>query len=253
MAYSKTNWQNGITPINETNLNKVEQGIYDLGQTVNVQTAGTDLDDYIDNGIYFFDGNRTPSNVPTTISRGDGYLEVLSVGDGVLLHRWTVYRINDVYQRQKTSGTWNSWIKIGQEKNILTAGLTSNYTVQTAGTLEVLPINKQFTKIGSKLTVTTNGIKIGADINHIKISGQVYWYTGTNGANVSINLMKNGSTRFIDNNMKNIGTYIHQNIFSGIIAVSQNDVINLAINSSVASAVISNYNTGTYLTVEVVD
>ena len=29
MAYSKTNWVNNTTPINETNLNKIEQGIYD--------------------------------------------------------------------------------------------------------------------------------------------------------------------------------------------------------------------------------
>lgn len=28
MSYSKTTWQNGVTPINETNLNKIENGIY---------------------------------------------------------------------------------------------------------------------------------------------------------------------------------------------------------------------------------
>ena len=29
MAYSKTQWVNNTTPINDTNLNKIEQGIYD--------------------------------------------------------------------------------------------------------------------------------------------------------------------------------------------------------------------------------
>ena len=29
MAYTKTNWQNGVTQVNATNLNHIEQGIYD--------------------------------------------------------------------------------------------------------------------------------------------------------------------------------------------------------------------------------
>jgi superfamily II RNA helicase len=29
MAYTKNNWINGVTPINGTNLNKIEQGIYE--------------------------------------------------------------------------------------------------------------------------------------------------------------------------------------------------------------------------------
>lgn len=32
MSYSKTTWTNGTTPINETNLNKIEQGIFDVEQ-----------------------------------------------------------------------------------------------------------------------------------------------------------------------------------------------------------------------------
>ena len=27
--YSKTNWQNNVTPVDQTNMNKIEQGIYD--------------------------------------------------------------------------------------------------------------------------------------------------------------------------------------------------------------------------------
>ena len=33
MAYTKTNWENGVTPANATNMNHIEQGIYDLDQT----------------------------------------------------------------------------------------------------------------------------------------------------------------------------------------------------------------------------
>lgn len=38
MAYSKTNWVNNTTPINETNLNKIEQGIYDNSLVVDAVT-----------------------------------------------------------------------------------------------------------------------------------------------------------------------------------------------------------------------
>lgn len=34
MAYTKTNWVNGTTPINDTNLNHIEQGIYDNDQSI---------------------------------------------------------------------------------------------------------------------------------------------------------------------------------------------------------------------------
>lgn len=34
MAYTPTNWENGKTPLNETNLNKIEQGIVDLDNAV---------------------------------------------------------------------------------------------------------------------------------------------------------------------------------------------------------------------------
>jgi hypothetical protein len=29
MAYTKTNWQDNVTPVSATNLNRIEQGIYD--------------------------------------------------------------------------------------------------------------------------------------------------------------------------------------------------------------------------------
>lgn len=38
MAYTKTNWVNNTTPINETNLNKIEQGIYDNSLVVEAVT-----------------------------------------------------------------------------------------------------------------------------------------------------------------------------------------------------------------------
>lgn len=46
MAYTKTNWVNDTTPINATNLNKIEQGIYDnddkIGDLTLLNTASQD-------------------------------------------------------------------------------------------------------------------------------------------------------------------------------------------------------------------
>lgn len=253
MAYSKTNWQNGITPINENNLNKVEQGIFDLGQTVNVSTAGTDLDDYIENGVYFFNNANTPTNKPSGVTVESGYLEVIARNTNDILQRWTECNRNTVWQRQKGGETWNNWFKLGEEKNILTANLTDDYTINTANTLLELPINKLYVKVGTKLSLSNNGIKIGTGVNHIKISGQVYW-RNADGQSGSINILKNNiSSRFVDSNAVFTRTKLHQNIFSGIVEVETNDIIKLGVNISATGVTVLKDATGTFLTVEVVD
>lgn len=51
MAYVKTNWVNGQTPINDTNLNKIEQGIYDATITPKTTKTLSDSDVYACNYI----------------------------------------------------------------------------------------------------------------------------------------------------------------------------------------------------------
>lgn len=45
MSYQKTNWENSKTPINETNLNHIEQGIKEIDDRV------TEIEE--NNPIYF--------------------------------------------------------------------------------------------------------------------------------------------------------------------------------------------------------
>ena len=47
MAYTKTNWQNGVTPINDTNLNNIETGIDDL-----LKALGLDTDTWVSGQSY---------------------------------------------------------------------------------------------------------------------------------------------------------------------------------------------------------
>lgn len=42
VAYTKTNWINGVTPLNATNLNKIEQGIYDASAKADTADAKAD-------------------------------------------------------------------------------------------------------------------------------------------------------------------------------------------------------------------
>ena len=87
----------------------------DLAERINttsVTTANTDLNNYIENGIYFFTEAFTPSHKPDGVARTDGYLEVLDVDNKVATQRWTVYRTNDIYIRQKASNTWGTWNKL---------------------------------------------------------------------------------------------------------------------------------------------
>lgn len=172
MAYTKTNWQdlpNTTTPINATNLNKMEQGIYDA-----------------------------------------------------------------------------------HEKNIITASITSNVTISTAGQNNI-NLNKVISSVGSKLTLSNGKIVIGAGVNHVKISGKGQMNITTGNGD--------GKNFYVDKNTTEIigslNTIIRQyalNVSRGfgdyLISVSQGDTISYRVYAGVGDTV-NNY--GNYITVEVVD
>lgn len=39
MAYEKTEWQNGVTPLSADNMNHIEEGIYQLNQSLTTKTG----------------------------------------------------------------------------------------------------------------------------------------------------------------------------------------------------------------------
>lgn len=196
MAYTPTNWQNGITPINETNLNKIEAGI-NLANNVVLLDSTFDMNDLTDDGKYFNLAANNPTNKPAYVTNNGAYIEVIKASDTVILQRWTEYQTNTVWERQKAS-TWGNWILIAKEKNILTAGGTSSVTLTQDGEV-MLPINRELSKVGSKLTISNNKIIIGAGVNHVLVSAQLYLNLSSNRAGdstsaLNLSILINGYT-----------------------------------------------------------
>ncbi len=104
MSYSRTNWQNlpnQTTPINATNLNKIEQGIYDATY-VNGVNVGTSVDS--DYRVNFVKSKNLFDNKQIPIKKlfGSGTLNYTPINTGISVSYTTnesasiVYKIIDV-------------------------------------------------------------------------------------------------------------------------------------------------------------
>ena len=86
--------------------------------TVNVTIANTDLNDYTQDGVYYFGANYTPTNIPAGVN---GWLQVMTGNQaGTICKKQIWYRhgtanSNDfeTYVRTSTDGsTWSNWRKV---------------------------------------------------------------------------------------------------------------------------------------------
>lgn len=139
------------------------------------------------------------------------------------------------------------------QKNIMTAGLTDDYTT-TRTNYEKININKVFCVSGDKLTITEEGIKIGAGVSKVKVSGQIYFYTNSKKSceGASGYIEKNGDT-VVAHNQRGAFEYVHVALPEKVIDVKEGDVIGLGVVSKQDATVIKNYENGTFLTVEVIE
>lgn len=80
MAYSETTWQNGITPINETNLNKIENELENLenNKIDNIFGAGNYLNS-INNRVYVDNVNGNDENIGTRINPFKSLIPVINL------------------------------------------------------------------------------------------------------------------------------------------------------------------------------
>ena len=149
MAYTKTNWQNGVTPVNADNMNKIENELEALDQAsgggsenalvkpstppnvielVGIDTNGEQVRIQVDTNDFEIDGTTSPytlkkKEVPTTISVKIAYQNTYGASSNT-------YKVNN---GDKTDITY----KIG-------SGSSTSFTLEQlqAITTEITGINK---------------------------------------------------------------------------------------------------------------
>ena len=117
MAYTRVNWEDlpsTDTPINATNLNKMDEGIYNLDIQISKKVEMGYLGQNPDinskkntSGIYgLYNCTQAPNG-------GIGILEVLFYTQDWVIQRFTTIETTPrMWERSFTSGTtWNNWIQ----------------------------------------------------------------------------------------------------------------------------------------------
>lgn len=166
MAYEKTNWVNGETPISAENLNKMEQGIEEAGKTGGI----------LEGTIVAYDGDTIPEgyeevdnpNVYSTEEKVIGewidgkplYRRVIVVTDLVKDGSEQIVKIipnirevRSVVGTQTTSGGMTSNMPLLWGDNVSSRNSMVWADVQTAQTYVKYKVNSGWTSL-SKITIT---------------------------------------------------------------------------------------------------
>ena len=140
------------------------------------------------------------------------------------------------------------------EKNIITVGLGSDFTVTTANTLTPVTGWSSLDTIGNKLSLSNNKIVIGSGISKVKVSYSAEVRSAGSGTiNLYLrkneNLISQEAETFTANNQNGELMYIPR-----LIDVAENDTIDLGIYAPQNSKVVAGYDDirASIMTVEVV-
>jgi hypothetical protein len=125
--------------------------------THTITTAGTDLNDYKTDGIYYFNNAVTPVNIPTG---SNGFLQVMvginATGNEIvkqIWHRHGTANTNDyqTFVRIYTSDTWSNWkqYKMVDDTGWINAELSDGVTANAKGGNDV----PQYRKIDSRIII----------------------------------------------------------------------------------------------------
>lgn len=179
--------------------------------------SNSDLNDYMEPGCYAVQSNaiaETCSNIPVTRA---GRLEVWSAtGEGIRLEQWSYLRqrfipynsANAVWEREVTRGSDNVWnyyewwksslTPIASEKVYSKAAATivlgANTTLGVVNVYTTIPLNTLLKSTSTRLTMQSNAIRIGANIDFIKVSGQALIKYGSTAGNRHVRIQKVSSS-----------------------------------------------------------
>ena len=202
MAYERVNWENlpsTKTPINQTNLNKMENGI----ARTNTQTIDSDanLNDFTENGYYYFVAGHTYTNIPIG---GNGWLEVINTGgtSGIkqIWYRDGTLNTNDyqTFVRTYSGGTWSNWANFATSQRWTQILLGFKYSFN----------NKNVVYAGTEVVKFTNGVA-NIDISDLNLSARPdavqitpnsqlysirYDYDNSSAQSIRVEIFNNGQT-----------------------------------------------------------
>jgi len=168
-----------------------------------------------------------------------------------------------IYYNGWSNGVRGSWIRLASQndlaKNLITMQLTGSQSFGNAYTKLNLSAR---TTIGTKLSVSSNQVKIGAGINHIKVSG-TFGYNYTSAGMRYLRITKNWNASSIDattialqqkyeNNTNHVGTIAITDV---VIPVSEGDLIGMYVYGLSGDSVRYTVNgmIQTNMTIEVID
>lgn len=132
---------------------------------------------------------------------------------------------NAPYLSAETLNQMQDNIEEAISPNIITAGLVSNVKLTTTNNTK-LPLSAR-ANVGDKLTISNGGIKIGAGVTYVKVSGQVYVDT-SGGAGIKKGIIyKNNNQVATDGLNGSANAYTTIAIPTFLLQVAENDIIYL--------------------------
>ena len=138
------------------------------------------------------------------------------------------------------------------DKNIITAGITSNVSISTAG-INNITLNKVISSVGNKLSLSNGKIVIGSGVNHVLISGQGQLNVlNGNGDAKNFIILKNTTSVISNLNtiLRNYTINVSRGIGAFLLDVSQGDTISYQVYAGSGDTITAS---GNYITVEAID
>ena len=156
----------------------------------------SDLNDYMETGCWAVQSNaiaETVANIP--VQRAGRFFVIASTGEGIRETQWSYLRQrfipynaeNAIWERDITRSADNIWRYYEWNRTTLTPeaaqrvyskaamsiALSANTVLGAVNTYTKIPFDKSVLSTNNRLTLSSNAIRIGAGIQHIKVSGQV--------------------------------------------------------------------------------
>jgi hypothetical protein len=243
--------------------------------------SNSDLNDYMEPGCYAVYSNAIAASCANIPVDRAGRLEVWSAtGEGVRLEQWSYLRQrfipynsgNAVWERELTRGednVWNyyEWWKSSltpeasekvYSKAAMTVALSANTVLGAVNTYTKIPFNKAVLSTTDRLTLSSNAIRIGSNIQHVKVSGQTLVSPGNTAGlrHIRIQKVSGGTTSSVAWVTVYVTASQHEMfpVTPVIVSVKEGDLLQVVFYTGNASDSISSGSTAngwqTYLTVE---